>query len=65
MDTTWASDLFVSTSVSTIRLFEPRCIEKQMQIFQYDALKLLPEDKINSLILKKVKFINNFLNFIQ
>ena len=34
MDTTWASDLFSSPlQLSTIRLFEPRCIEKQMQIF--------------------------------
>ena len=48
MNTTWASDLFSSSlHLSTIRLFEPRCIEESIQVFQGDALKILAGDTVH------------------
>lgn len=47
MNTIWACDLFSSPlQLSTIRLFEPRCIQESVQVFQDDALKLLPGNVI-------------------
>lgn len=47
INTTWASDLFsFPLQLSTIRLFEPRCLEELIQVFQGDTLKILPGDTI-------------------